>query len=152
MTSAAIYGCLGHRLTEAEKAFFAEVRPWGFILFRRNIDTPEQVRALTDELDLGRVPGSALAREVAGVTGGVDWDTLRAFAYGTPGAAEIARLAPVADRTSVPANQSLPLDGVPTRHSPADSSPRTSNPNPTRRAGRLGRFPSRRRCRSASSG
>ncbi|WP_295207846.1 beta-N-acetylhexosaminidase [uncultured Brevundimonas sp.] len=50
MTSAAIYGCLGHRLTEAEKAFFAEVRPWGFILFRRNIDTPEQVRALTDEL------------------------------------------------------------------------------------------------------
>ena len=26
MTSAAIYGCLGHRLTEAEKAFFAEVR------------------------------------------------------------------------------------------------------------------------------
>ncbi len=50
MTSAAIYGCLGHRLTEDEKAFFAEVRPWGFILFRRNIDTPEQVRALTDEL------------------------------------------------------------------------------------------------------
>ena len=50
MTSAAIYGCLGHRLTEAEKVFFAEVRPWGFILFRRNIDTPEQVRALTDEL------------------------------------------------------------------------------------------------------
>ncbi len=50
MTSAAIYGCLGHRLTEDEKAFFAEVRPWGFILFRRNIDTPEQVRALTDAL------------------------------------------------------------------------------------------------------
>jgi beta-N-acetylhexosaminidase len=50
VTSAAIYGCLGHRLTEDEKAFFAEVRPWGFILFRRNIDTPEQVRALTDAL------------------------------------------------------------------------------------------------------
>ena len=50
MTSAAIYGCLGHRLTEAEKAFFAEARPWGFILFRRNIDTPDQVRALTAEL------------------------------------------------------------------------------------------------------
>ncbi|MBU4239208.1 MAG: beta-hexosaminidase, partial [Alphaproteobacteria bacterium] len=50
MTSAAIYGCSGHRLTDDERAFFAEARPWGFILFRRNIDTPEQVRALTDEL------------------------------------------------------------------------------------------------------
>ena len=50
MTSAAIYGCSGHRLTEDERAFFAEARPWGFILFRRNIDTPEQVRALTDAL------------------------------------------------------------------------------------------------------
>ena len=50
MTSAAIYGCAGHRLTEDERAFFAEARPWGFILFRRNIDTPAQVRALTDSL------------------------------------------------------------------------------------------------------
>ncbi len=50
MTSAAIYGCAGHRLTEAEKAFFAEARPWGFVLFRRNIDDPDQVRALTDEM------------------------------------------------------------------------------------------------------
>lgn len=50
MTSAAIYGCSGHRLTEPERAFFAEARPWGFILFRRNIDSPEQVRALTAEL------------------------------------------------------------------------------------------------------
>jgi len=50
VTTAAIYGCGGHRLTEAERAFFAGARPWGFILFRRNIDSPEQVRALTDEL------------------------------------------------------------------------------------------------------
>lgn len=50
MTSAAIYGCSGHRLTEAERAFFAGARPWGFILFRRNIDSPDQVRALTSEL------------------------------------------------------------------------------------------------------
>jgi len=50
VTSAAIYGCAGHRLTEAEKTFFAETRPWGFILFRRTIDTPDQVRALTSEL------------------------------------------------------------------------------------------------------
>ena len=47
--SAAIYGCSGHRLTAEEKAFFAEVRPWGFIVFRRNVDSPDQMRALTDE-------------------------------------------------------------------------------------------------------
>lgn len=50
MTSAAIYGCSGHRLTEPERAFFAEARPWGFILFRRNVDSPEQVRALSADL------------------------------------------------------------------------------------------------------
>lgn len=50
MSSAAIYGCSGHRLTAEERAFFAEARPWGFILFRRNIDSPDQVRALTDDL------------------------------------------------------------------------------------------------------
>ena len=48
--SAAIYGCSGHRLTEDEKAFFANARPWGFIVFRRNVDSPDQMRALTDEM------------------------------------------------------------------------------------------------------
>ena len=47
---AAIFGCQGHALTRAEIAFFRDVRPWGFILFRRNIDTPDQVRALTAAL------------------------------------------------------------------------------------------------------
>jgi beta-N-acetylhexosaminidase len=50
MTSAAIYGCSGHRLTAEERAFFAETRPWGFILFRRNVDSPDQVKALVDDL------------------------------------------------------------------------------------------------------
>jgi len=50
VTSAAIYGCSGPVLTEAERDFFAEVRPWGFILFRRNVDTPDQVRRLTADL------------------------------------------------------------------------------------------------------
>ncbi|MEN6543126.1 beta-N-acetylhexosaminidase [Parvibaculum sp.] len=48
--SAAIYGCEGLSLTEAEKRFFAEVRPWGFIIFARNIETPEQVKRLIGEL------------------------------------------------------------------------------------------------------
>ncbi len=50
VTSAAIYGCSGHRLTAAEKAFFSDADPWGFIIFRRNVDGPDQLRALTDDM------------------------------------------------------------------------------------------------------
>ncbi len=45
-----IAGLAGPTLTPDERAFFAETRPWGFILFKRNIDTPAQVRALTGAL------------------------------------------------------------------------------------------------------
>ncbi|MHC9237209.1 beta-N-acetylhexosaminidase [Pseudooceanicola sp. 502str34] len=47
---ATILDAEGLRLTEPEKRFFRDVRPFGFILFARNIDTPDQVRALTDEI------------------------------------------------------------------------------------------------------
>ncbi|MFB9150438.1 beta-N-acetylhexosaminidase [Roseovarius ramblicola] len=47
---AIITGVEGHQLTPGEKAFFREARPFGFILFARNIDTPDQLRALCDEL------------------------------------------------------------------------------------------------------
>ncbi|SDX84045.1 beta-N-acetylhexosaminidase [Albimonas donghaensis] len=47
---AIILGLDGLRLTEAERAFFAEADPWGFILFARNIADPAQVSALTAEL------------------------------------------------------------------------------------------------------
>lgn len=40
----------GLRLTEDEKTLFRDVRPFGFILFARNIDTPDQVRALCAEM------------------------------------------------------------------------------------------------------
>lgn len=40
----------GLRLTPQEKAFFRAVRPFGFILFARNIESPDQVRALCAEL------------------------------------------------------------------------------------------------------
>ncbi|HUO54961.1 MAG TPA: beta-N-acetylhexosaminidase [Rhodoblastus sp.] len=43
-----IAGCAGLALSPDERAFFQEARPWGLILFRRNIDQPDQVRALTD--------------------------------------------------------------------------------------------------------
>ncbi|WP_296597619.1 beta-N-acetylhexosaminidase [Phenylobacterium sp.] len=47
---ACILGCSGPMLTAAERAFFADAQPWGFILFARNVETPEQVRALTAAL------------------------------------------------------------------------------------------------------
>ncbi len=50
MTAAAILGCLGPRLRPDERAFFAETRPWGFILFARNLETPDQARRLTEAL------------------------------------------------------------------------------------------------------
>jgi beta-N-acetylhexosaminidase len=46
----AIYGCAGTELSAAERAFFRDTRPWGFILFARNIADPEQVRALVSSL------------------------------------------------------------------------------------------------------
>ncbi|AYV48942.1 beta-N-acetylhexosaminidase [Caulobacter flavus] len=49
-SSAAILGCAGTVLSAEEAAFFRDVRPWGFILFKRNIDTPDQVRKLTSAL------------------------------------------------------------------------------------------------------
>jgi len=68
MTSAAIYGCSGHRLTAEERAFFAETRPWGFILFRRNVDSPAQVKALVDELrdSVGRADAPVLIDQEGG--------------------------------------------------------------------------------------
>jgi beta-N-acetylhexosaminidase len=43
---ALIVGCTGKELTREEKAFFKSEKPWGFILFKRNVETPDQVRKL----------------------------------------------------------------------------------------------------------
>ena len=50
MTTACIFGCAGLQLTPEERAFFAKVQPFGLILFARNVDNPDQVRALVDEM------------------------------------------------------------------------------------------------------
>ncbi len=47
---AGIFGVAGLELTAEEIVFFTEMNPLGFILFKRNIDTPEQVLALTNSL------------------------------------------------------------------------------------------------------
>jgi len=46
----ALLGLAGPELTDEERSFFRELDPAGYILFKRNIDTPEQVRALTHAL------------------------------------------------------------------------------------------------------
>ena len=45
-----VFGCAGTVLGEEERAFFHEANPLGFILFRRNVDSPEQVKTLIDDL------------------------------------------------------------------------------------------------------
>ena len=47
---AAIYGVEGFELTSGERDFFRDAEPAGFILFKRNCDTRDQVLALTDSL------------------------------------------------------------------------------------------------------
>jgi beta-N-acetylhexosaminidase len=41
---------MGTSLSDEERAFFRDVRPWGFILFARNVGTSDEVRTLTDAL------------------------------------------------------------------------------------------------------
>jgi beta-N-acetylhexosaminidase len=49
-TRAFITGISGLELSAAERQFIRAERPWGFILFKRNIDTPAQVTQLVAEL------------------------------------------------------------------------------------------------------
>src|SRR5712664_2766022 len=45
-----ITGVSGPRLSAAEREFIRSERPWGIILFKRNIETPEQAVLLVGEL------------------------------------------------------------------------------------------------------
>jgi beta-N-acetylhexosaminidase len=47
---AAIYGFEGLALTDDERRFFRDAEPAGFVLFRRNIENPDQLLRLTDSL------------------------------------------------------------------------------------------------------
>jgi beta-N-acetylhexosaminidase len=50
VSHACILGLAGPTLSRSERAFFREVEPWGFILFKRNLETADQIRKLTDAL------------------------------------------------------------------------------------------------------
>jgi beta-N-acetylhexosaminidase len=48
--NATIFGPEGLEVSNWERGFFRETQPFAFILFARNIDTPDQLRRLTDQL------------------------------------------------------------------------------------------------------
>lgn len=58
------------------------------------------LRWATDFLDMGQQPHGRLAEHLAHEMGGLDWDTMRQFVYGTPGASSLARLAPAVTRAA----------------------------------------------------
>jgi beta-N-acetylhexosaminidase len=45
-----ITGVSGFALTADERAFLREQQPWGFILFKRNVESPSQVKDLVASL------------------------------------------------------------------------------------------------------
>lgn len=49
-TSSAIFGMSGTVLTAEEISFFLDINPYGYILFARNCENPQQIKALTDKL------------------------------------------------------------------------------------------------------
>jgi beta-N-acetylhexosaminidase len=51
-----IIGLAGTSLSRSERLFLRDAQPWGVILFKRNIEVPEQVRRLTGSIreELGR--------------------------------------------------------------------------------------------------
>ncbi len=65
---AAIFGCAGVRLSAWEERFFAASRPLGFILFRRNCSSREEVRALVSALrkSVGREDAPVLIDQEGG--------------------------------------------------------------------------------------
>ncbi|WP_343716886.1 glycoside hydrolase family 3 N-terminal domain-containing protein, partial [Inquilinus sp.] len=50
MPQAILFGCAGPVLAAEERSFFRDADPLGFILFRRNCETPDQLKALVADL------------------------------------------------------------------------------------------------------
>ena len=67
-TRAFITGVSGPELSAAEREFIRTQRPWGFILFKRNIETPAQVIQLVSELrnELGEPDAPVLIDQEGG--------------------------------------------------------------------------------------
>ena len=94
-----VCGCAGPRLTAAERAFLRDADPFGVILFKRNIEAPDQVRRLIADIraTLGR-PAHVLIDQEGGRVqrfGPPHWrryPPAARFAAAGPRAAELAHL------------------------------------------------------------
>jgi beta-N-acetylhexosaminidase len=66
--NAVIFGCEGLTLTRWERDFFSNSDPLGFILFARNCESPEQIRALVADLrgSIGRDSAPVLIDQEGG--------------------------------------------------------------------------------------
>lgn len=65
---AVVFGCAGLALSAEERAFYRDADPFGFILFRRNCETPDQVRALVAAMreSVGRADAPVLIDQEGG--------------------------------------------------------------------------------------
>ena len=99
---AIVLGCAGERLSGAERRFFAAADPVGFILFRRNCRTRDQVRGLVEALRgaVGRADAPVLIDQEGGRVARLappEWRlypaAARIAALPDPVAGEAARLA-----------------------------------------------------------
>ncbi len=65
---AVVFGCAGPSLSAKERSFFRDADPAGFILFKRNCQSPDQVRALVGELraSVGRADAPVLIDQEGG--------------------------------------------------------------------------------------
>jgi beta-N-acetylhexosaminidase len=99
---AIILGCAGERLSAEETRFFADADPLGFVLFRRNCRSRDQVRALVSELRgcVGRPDAPVLIDQEGGRVARLQPPEWRAYpapgriaALPDPAAIEAARLA-----------------------------------------------------------
>jgi beta-N-acetylhexosaminidase len=63
-----ISGCSGLALSAEERSFFKHAQPWGLIVFKRNVSSPEQLRSLTDEFrnSVGRKDAPVLVDQEGG--------------------------------------------------------------------------------------
>ena len=63
-----IAGCAAPDLMEDERRFFAESQPWGLILFKRNVATPERLRRLAQAFrdSVGRADAPVLVDQEGG--------------------------------------------------------------------------------------
>lgn len=84
-----ICGCSGLTLTAQERAFIAQQRPWGLIVFKRNVESPAQVAALIAQFReiLDRPDAPALVDQEGGRVQRLGPPHWRAY----PAAARLAR-------------------------------------------------------------